>query len=212
MVVPLLPKPLWPFLARLSFPNGLEKCWVWNGATGGGRKAKHAPQGTKLWAYGQVQIDKKTTPVHRAFYTHMIGPIPAGLTLDHLCENKLCVNPYHLDPCTSVENLRRWREKHGPTNHRYSTTCRNGHDKTLDNVKVTKQGRLCLICLRAHRRRRDKIRRERERQRRGDMPQKTTCIHGHPFTGNRRQYKGGTYCIECNRIAAREYKRRKTLK
>jgi hypothetical protein len=46
---------------------------------------------------------------HRFAYLEFVGPIPDGLVLDHLCRNKKCVNPDHLEPVTNAENLRRGR-------------------------------------------------------------------------------------------------------
>lgn len=46
-------------------------------------------------------------PAHRAFYEHYVGPIPAGMQIDHLCGVRPCVNPDHLEPVTQYENLRR---------------------------------------------------------------------------------------------------------
>ncbi len=72
-------------------PNG---CWEWNGSrfkTG----------------YGKMRIDGRTVSVHRASYEAHVGPIPDGLQIDHLCRNRPCCNPAHLEPVTASENLRR---------------------------------------------------------------------------------------------------------
>ena len=71
-------------------------CWEWLRACGGSRGNTYA-----RWN-GQF--------AHRWFYEVMVGPIPEGLCIDHVCENKRCVNPEHLEPVTNRENLRRWRE------------------------------------------------------------------------------------------------------
>lgn len=97
----------WParFLSRVrTEPDG---CWLWTGyvtATGYGRVA--VPGRRKLYA-------------HRVSYELHVGPIPVGLTLDHLCRNKLCVRPDHLEPVTLAENIRRaWpRRTHCPYGH-----------------------------------------------------------------------------------------------
>lgn len=81
-------------------PNG---CWTWTGplATGG---------------YGRFSSMGVVTIAHRYVYEQVVGPIPDGLQLDHLCRNPGCVNPDHLEPVTAAENLRRAREarKRGP--------------------------------------------------------------------------------------------------
>jgi hypothetical protein len=59
--------------------------------------------------YGQKWMDGKLTPAHRWMYLTRIGPIPSGLDLDHLCKNKACVNPDHLEPVTREVNIRRSR-------------------------------------------------------------------------------------------------------
>jgi len=74
-------------------------CWEWTGALRTG--------------YGAVRIGKRLHYVHRWVYEDMIHPIPEGLLLDHLCLNRICANPYHLDPVTDAENKRRGGHWHG---------------------------------------------------------------------------------------------------
>lgn len=69
-------------------------CVLWIGATKGG--------------YGVIVIDGRQRAAHRVAYELARGPIAEGLVVDHLCENKLCVNPEHLDLVTPGENVRRW--------------------------------------------------------------------------------------------------------
>lgn len=75
-------------------------CWNWQGA----RQSR---------GYGSFGIAPgRTALAHRVAYEAMVGPIPDGMTLDHLCENKVCVNPAHLEPVTREENTRRHAEAH----------------------------------------------------------------------------------------------------
>lgn len=71
-----------------------DECWEWQGYTN--------PRG-----YGQTHIKGAGPMVHRVVYEGLVGPIPDGMTLDHLCKNKVCVNPAHLEPVTRHENSRR---------------------------------------------------------------------------------------------------------
>lgn len=78
------------------------ECWVWNGA----RNRK---------GYGSVSNGKNGSSLaHRKAYELAIGPIPEGLTIDHLCENKACVRPAHLEPVTRSENSARYYRKRRP--------------------------------------------------------------------------------------------------
>lgn len=70
-----------------------DGCWQWLGSLDQN-------------SYGQF-TDNGTTRAHRWSYVHWRGPIPDGFTLDHLCRNKACVNPHHVEAVTRSENIRR---------------------------------------------------------------------------------------------------------
>lgn len=107
-------------------------CWEWTGAT---RKG-----------YGTFQSTQWGKTIHRLAHRHayelLVGPIPEGLTIDHLCRNTLCVNPAHLEPVTGEEN--RNRGSRSPLN----TTCINGHAYTPENTYRYKNRRECRTCRR----------------------------------------------------------------
>lgn len=75
-------------------------CWVWNGTQRGK-------------GYGRMQMGRRGISVHRWAYENFIGLIPDGMQIDHLCMNKLCANPAHLEPVTNSENQYRAFKKRG---------------------------------------------------------------------------------------------------
>lgn len=117
-------------------------CWVWTAAT-------------NSTGYGCVGIEGRRYLAHRVAYQALVGPIPEGLTIDHLCFNKLCVNPEHLEPVTAAENNRRAAAR--------ITRCLRGHELAGDNLIVTSRGsRNCRTCTNARRRVKHPDRRRRE--------------------------------------------------
>lgn len=71
-----------------------DGCWIWTGALNGSR-------------YGSIEVDGRLRRPHRLLYEFVVGVIPEGLELDHLCRVRHCVNPDHLEAVTRSENLRR---------------------------------------------------------------------------------------------------------
>lgn len=112
------------------------ECWDWPGY-------KSGP------GYGYAWYGAGPVRVHRAVYELLVGPIPFGYVLDHLCRNRACCNPAHLEPVTQAENLRR-----AGVNRR-KTHCIRGHPFDEANTIVSKKGdRNCRICTNAGHRRR----------------------------------------------------------
>jgi len=112
-------------------------CWVWQGALNNKD-------------YGQVSIGGKVRSTHRVAYELLVGPIPDGLHLDHLCRNRPCCNPAHLEPVTNKVNSER-SERSGRTH------CIRGHLLSGDNlvIKLRPNGltiRNCRTCANALRR------------------------------------------------------------
>jgi hypothetical protein len=108
-------------------------CWLWCGAI-------------DRYGYGVVRLGPETAGAHRATYELLIGPIPDGLQIDHLCRVRRCVNPQHLETVTQRENLHR-----GDTvNVRYAsrTHCPKGHPFDEANTYVRSTGaRRCRACM-----------------------------------------------------------------
>jgi hypothetical protein len=83
---------------------------------------------------------------HRFAYEDRVGPIPDGMTLDHVCRNRSCVNPDHLEPVSMGENTRRGTSPVAANARK--TACVNGHAYTPSNTRLTPKGRACRECAR----------------------------------------------------------------
>lgn len=118
---------------RISFPKRLalfadrpDECWDWPGhTTHDGYGRTHVGNGKK---YG------RRVATHRHAYELLVGPIPTGMHLDHLCRNRRCMNPRHLQPVLPGENNARG-DSPSATNAR-KTHCVHGHPLTPDNVYI----------------------------------------------------------------------------
>lgn len=86
--------------------------------------------------YGKLFANGKNWLAHRLSYEVYVGPIPDGLQLDHLCRVTNCINPTHLEPVTSTENMLRARK----------TICKRGHPLEGSNISTSNGTRQCLKC------------------------------------------------------------------
>jgi hypothetical protein len=110
--------------------NTKNDCWNWHAAKSDG--------------YGLFYDGEKVVRAHRFSYQYFIGIIPDGLVLDHLCRNRLCVNPNHLEPVTVRKNILRGE---GPTaKNAIKTHCPQGHEYNLKNTYYDGKGRMCKAC------------------------------------------------------------------
>lgn len=125
----------WRNVARASD----AECWAWTGRT------IRTGYGLFLWTAN----GKRTgTTAHRYAFQLMHGALPKDVDLDHLCRNRACVNPAHLDPVSHTENVRRGRS--GAFN-REKTHCVRGHAYSPENTRRnSKGGRVCRKCSAIH--------------------------------------------------------------
>lgn len=124
---------------RVVKPEGDAGCWLWTGPTD--------------YGYGRIMDHYRLKSTHRVAYELLVGPIPAGLQLDHLCRVRACVNPSHLEPVTVRENTLRSTNLVARLARR--THCANGHEFSGSNVYVVGVNtRICRTCKRLNKRRR----------------------------------------------------------
>lgn len=109
------------------------ECWIWTGNT-------HPETGySRIW-FGRH--DDRLA--HRVAYEWARGPIPDGLTIDHLCRRRPCVNPWHMEPVSSVENVMRGQSAWAINARK--THCLRGHEFTPENTYRHRGTRSCKQC------------------------------------------------------------------
>ena len=116
-----------------------DTCWLWTGA--GGLESN---------PYGYFWDGECMTVAHRYAYELLVGPIPEGLTLDHVCGTPACVRPDHLEPVTRGENtVRGAGAKVSAMKRKARTHCKHGHPLDAANTYVGHGGvRSCRTCKR----------------------------------------------------------------
>ncbi|MFE4420475.1 HNH endonuclease signature motif containing protein [Streptomyces sp. NPDC056817] len=104
-----------------------------------------------------MRVGDKLRYVHRVAYEALVTEIPDGLQLDHLCRNRACANPWHLEPVTNRVNAKRGQA--GPvlaSKNLGKTHCPQGHPYSGDNLRIGSRGwRYCRACKRDQRRRKE---------------------------------------------------------
>ena len=111
-----------------------DDCWEWTGYKN--------PHG-----YGIVNRGGKMRKAHQEMYEMTKGPIPAGLEIDHLCRNTSCIRPSHLEAVTHAVNVHRGNAWAGRNIRK--THCKHGHEFTVENTIIRRDGRECRACKRA---------------------------------------------------------------
>ncbi len=108
------------------------ECWTWTGP--------HSADG-----YAKAVVNRKPARAHRVAYELLVGPIPAGLTIDHLCRNRGCLNPAHMEPVTNRENVLRGVST--AAQRARQAECKRGHPLSGTNLHIDARGfRRCRQC------------------------------------------------------------------
>lgn len=160
----------------------LSGCWEWNGATNNR-------------GYGVSSRGGRAVLAHRLAYETWVGPIPKGMVVNHLCENKCCVNPKHLEVTTNIDNL----------HYSQKDCCVRGHELSGSNIKYVRgKGRTCLKCVKERNAEHHRRTYVPTGTKRGPKP-KAVCPQGHKMTPENTYVKprtGHRECRECNRVRA----------
>lgn len=114
-------------------PEPNSGCWLWTGAR-------------TLNGYGFISYHGRNEMAHRIAYGLFVGPIPEGKTLDHLCRQRACINPKHLEPVTLRENV--LRNTSLVAANAVKTHCLRGHPLSGDNLYTGGGQRACRACRR----------------------------------------------------------------
>jgi hypothetical protein len=185
---------LWDYIAAGFWDRILKDsetmCWLWQG---------HLDHG-----YAKISVKGKWCRVQRIVHEEFNGPIPPGMEVHHICQNKSCVSPAHL-LALSAEEHRKFHPENGPWSY-----CSRGHYLSEANTRLESDGkRKCRLC--------ERLRDKAKHKTASASPHnrlKTHCKNGHPFdeanTGRRRDGKG-RWCRACHIISKERYRKKHGL-
>jgi hypothetical protein len=155
------------------------ECWVWHASK------NNDGYGSFAWSH------KKTTRAHRVSYEHFREAIPEGMVTDHLCRNRACVNPLHLEIVTAKENTMRGQSP--VAKNAGKTSCKHGHPFSEENTYRIGGERACIAC-------RDVA--AKKYHKKAYVPHaRTHCKRGHEYTPENTKPRRGNpkvrACITC---------------
>lgn len=182
------------FLLQVDTESG--ECWEWKG----GRVQKNGR--------GKFLLNGKDMYVHRASYLLFVGELEFGKHVHHLCDNRKCVRPDHLQALSNTDHQKVESVDGGVAQRqRDKTHCPRGHEYTEENTYHSAKGRHCRTC------KRERFYEETGRVRPEGPPtpkgehwrQKTHCPKGHPYEGYNLllRYDGARVCRACKSETAR---------
>lgn len=137
------PRPLGERFWEKVDVRGFDECWEWTSYI------------VKATGYGRFAVAGKQVGAHVMAYELVAGDVPDGLVLDHLCRNRSCVNPNHLEPVSLGENVLRGEAP--PAKNARKTHCKRDHVFDEQNTYVHKGQRNCRACHNARQRERNRL-------------------------------------------------------